>query len=46
MLEKEDVDRGCWRVGYVEEEGGIKIGTPTDDDDDDSYVLLGIAGGP
>ncbi len=45
MLEKEDVDRGRWRAGYVGEEGGIKIGTPTADDDDDSHVLLGVAGG-
>ncbi|SJL11785.1 uncharacterized protein ARMOST_15194 [Armillaria ostoyae] len=37
MLEKEDVDRGCWRAGDVEEEGGIKIGTPTANDDDDIH---------
>ncbi len=44
MLEKEDVDGGCWRARDVEEEGGAKIGMPMVDDDDDGGALLTIQG--
>ncbi len=44
MLEKGSMERACWKVGDVEEEGEMEIGTLTMNDDNDDQVFLGIKG--
>ncbi len=44
ILEKENVNRGRWRVGDVEDEGRTKIGMLTTNDNDYDKALWGIEG--
>ncbi len=44
MLGKESIQGAHWRVGDIEEEGVMKIGTPMVNDDDGNEALLGIEG--
>ncbi len=43
-MEQEMVEGARWRAGEIEEEGRMKIGTPTMNDDDDDQALFGFEG--
>ncbi len=43
-MEQERVEGACWRVGEIEEEGKMKVETPTMNNDDDDQALLGLTG--
>ncbi len=45
MLGKESMEGRCRKVGDVEEEGMMMIGTPTADDSNDGHASLGIGRG-
>ncbi|PBK93590.1 hypothetical protein ARMGADRAFT_1030188 [Armillaria gallica] len=44
ILEKESLEGTRWRTGDIEEDGGMKIGTPAVHNDDDRHTPLGFDG--
>ncbi len=44
LLEQERVEGAHWRAGEIKEDGRMKIGTPTMNDNDNDQALLGLAG--
>ncbi|KAK0231967.1 hypothetical protein EDD85DRAFT_792876 [Armillaria nabsnona] len=44
LLEQERVEGARWRAGEIEEEGRMKLRTPTMNDDDDDQAFLGVKG--
>ncbi|KAK0234781.1 hypothetical protein EDD85DRAFT_792782 [Armillaria nabsnona] len=45
MLDKESMERACWKAEDVKKEGGMEIETPTTNNDDDDQAFLGVKGG-
>ncbi|PBK83803.1 hypothetical protein ARMGADRAFT_1089029 [Armillaria gallica] len=44
ILGKEGMEETCWRVGDIEEDGRMKIGTLAACDDNDGHAFLGFKG--